>query len=71
MQATSWFLVEHEVAARLRVSRQTLQRWRRETRAGASVGPRAITLGPRRIAYALNDIEAWEAAARAEPSRSA
>lgn|GEM_PF-4251142 len=57
------YLDEREVALRLRISRPTLQRWRRMTRAGAPVGPAFAVLGPRRVVYAVAALEAFENAA--------
>jgi len=51
------YLSEAEFAARFGLGRRTLQRWRQ-----TGEGPKWCRLGPKRILYRLNDIEAWAAA---------
>lgn len=53
------FLTETELAALLRVSRRTLQRWRR-----AGTGPRFHAFSERAIRYAQADVTAWQNAAK-------
>lgn len=47
-------LTPEAVAARLHVVRRTLQRWR-----ASGLGPAYVRLGPRRIAYSRDALEAW------------
>lgn len=53
------YLTEIQTSERLRRTRRTLQRWRRD-----GGGPDYTRLGEWRIGYRLADIEAWEAAHR-------
>lgn len=48
------FLTAGEAAALLRVSPITLSRWRIQ-----GCGPRWIKMGPKRVAYAVDDLLAW------------
>jgi predicted DNA-binding transcriptional regulator AlpA len=48
------FLTAAETAALLRVSAITLSRWRIQ-----GYGPRWIKMGPKRVAYAMDDLIAW------------
>jgi predicted DNA-binding transcriptional regulator AlpA len=48
------FLTAAEAAALLRVSAITLSRWRIQ-----GYGPRWIKMGPKRVAYEMDDIIAW------------
>ncbi len=48
------FLTAAEAAALLRVSQITLSRWRIQ-----GYGPRWIKMGPKRVAYAMDDLIAW------------
>lgn len=47
-------LTPEAVAARLSVVRRTLQRWRL-----TGFGPAYVRLGPRRVAYSRDALEAW------------
>jgi predicted DNA-binding transcriptional regulator AlpA len=53
-QMADTYLVEREFAARYHVPRRTAQRWR-----VTGDGPPFVRLGPRRIAYRLQDCEDW------------
>ena len=48
-------LSQHELARRLRLSPRTLERWR-----WTGEGPNFLKIGGR-VAYRLEDVEAWEA----------
>jgi predicted DNA-binding transcriptional regulator AlpA len=48
------FLTAAEAAALLRLSPITLSRWRIQ-----GYGPRWIKLGPKRVAYSVDDLMAW------------
>jgi len=48
------FLTAAEAAALLRLSPITLSRWRIQ-----GYGPRWIKMGPKRVAYAVDDLTAW------------
>ena len=48
-------LSQHELARRLRLSPRTLERWR-----VTAAGPNFLKIGGR-VAYRLEDVEAWEA----------
>ena len=52
--AAPLFLTAGEAAALLRVSPITLSRWRIQ-----GCGPRWIKMGPKRVAYAVDDLIAW------------
>jgi predicted DNA-binding transcriptional regulator AlpA len=64
-EASRKYLDEAAMAARLGVSRRTLQRWRAE-----GGGPPYVRLGPRRVAYEEAAADAW-AAGRSFASRAA
>lgn len=64
-QAEFKYLGEAAMAARLGVSRRTLQRWRAE-----GGGPPYVRLGPRLVAYDEAASDAW-AASRTFASRAA
>jgi hypothetical protein len=55
-------LSQHELARRWQISPRTLERWR-----WLGQGPAFLKLG-RRVAYRLDDVEAFEAAQRHAPS---
>lgn len=48
-------LSQNEAAAKLRVSRRTLQRYRNR----GCDGPAFVRVGPRRICYRARDLDAW------------
>lgn len=52
------FITTHEVAELLRTSPETVRYWRH-----IGTGPRSLKVG-RRVLYAVEDVEAWLAAAR-------
>jgi predicted DNA-binding transcriptional regulator AlpA len=56
--AAQLFLTAAEAATLLRVSAITLSRWRIQ-----GYGPRWIKMGPKRVAYARDDLIAWTSAA--------
>ena len=43
-----------EVAERIRVPQATLRYWRH-----IGIGPRSFKMGPRRVLYRADDVEAW------------
>lgn len=51
------YLSEAEFAARYRLGRRTVQRWRQ-----SGEGPAWVRLGQRRVLYRLSDCEQWAAA---------
>lgn len=56
------FLTEQEVADSLRISRQTLQKWRAD-----SCGPNYVLLGRRTVRYRKADIMKWVEESTKEP----
>lgn len=51
-------LSRRELAAMLTISEKTLARW-----ASDGLGPKAIRIGPRRVAYRVGDLRDWLASA--------
>jgi predicted DNA-binding transcriptional regulator AlpA len=50
-----------EVAQMIRVPQATLRYWRH-----VGIGPRSFKMGPRRVLYRADDVEAWVAAQYAD-----
>lgn len=48
------FMSVRETAAYMRMSKSTLDKWRCR-----GIGPRWVKVGQRKVAYALDDVEAW------------
>lgn len=59
------YLTQRDLAARLRLSVRTIERWR-----AAKYGPAWITIG-RSIRYRMSDVLAWEAGQRSPSSPGA